>query len=165
MPKLRNYVIGALLAFVIGGAIIYALVSRTPAPAIMFTTLTGEKISLADQKGKVVLVNFWATTCPGCVHEMPGLVQTYMKYKDKGLVVIAVAMPYDPPAYVSRFTQSRQLPFPVTLDATGEAVRAFGDVKLTPTSFIIGKDGTVVEQRIGELDFERLDAYLMKELG
>ena len=165
MPRLRNYVIGVLLAFFVGGGIIYALTSNVKAPALTLTTLTGEKINLAQLKGKVVLVNFWATTCPACAHEMPALAQTYTAYKNKGFVMVAVAMPDDPPNYVLSYSQSHQLPFPVALDVMGEAMRAFGDVRATPTSFLIGKDGIIVDQRIGELDFKRLDTYLKKELG
>jgi peroxiredoxin len=165
MPSLRKYIIGVLLAFFIGGAVIHALTSKVQAPAAIFSTLTGDKINLAKQKGKVVLVNFWATTCPGCAHEMPALIQTYNAYKGKGLVVVAVAMPYDPPNYVLSYAQTHNLPFPVALDAMGEAMKAFGDVRMTPTSFLIGKDGTIVDQRTGELDFSWLENYLKKELG
>jgi peroxiredoxin len=165
MPSLRNYFIGALLAFFVGGYVIHALVAKVQAPPAVFATLSGEKIRLAEQKGKIVLVNFWATSCSVCVREMPRLMQTYNAYKTKGFVVVAVAMPYDPPNYVLSYTQDRKLPFPVALDVMGEAMKAFGEVRGTPTSFLIGKDGTIVEQRTGELDFTRLDAYLRKELG
>lgn len=165
MPSLRKYLIGVLLAFFVGGFVIHALTSKPVAPAATFTTLSGEKIGLAEQRGKVVLVNFWATTCSVCAHEMPSIVQAYNAYKDKGFVVIAVAMPYDPPNYVLSYAQERRLPFPVALDVMGEAMKAFGGVRGTPTSFLIGKDGAIVEQRTGELDFTSLDAYLRKELG
>lgn len=165
MPTLRKYLIGFLLAFFFGGYVIHALTARSPAPPATFTTLTGEKIRLADQRGKVVLVNFWATSCSICAHEMPALVQAYNGYRDKGFVVVAVAMPYDPPNYVLSYAQDRKLPFPVALDTMGEAMNAFGEVRGTPTSFLIGKDGMIVEKRTGELDFSRLNAYLRKELG
>jgi hypothetical protein len=74
-------------------------------------------------------------------------------------------MPYDPPNYVLKFVQDRQLPFPVALDVKGEAVAAFGNVRLTPTSFIFGKDGALLQKKIGELDFVELKALLDKELG
>ena len=165
MPSLRSYLIGALLAFFVGGFVIHALVAKVEAPAATFTTLKGEKISLPQLAGKVVLVNFWATTCSVCAHEMPGLMQTYNAYKNKGFVVVAVAMPYDPPNYVLSYTQENKLPFPVALDVMGDAMKAFGEIRGTPTSFLIGKDGAIVERRTGELDFTRLDAYLKKELG
>lgn len=160
-----KFILAALFAFFIGGALLYALIEKPHAPAQTFTTITGEKISLAEQRGKLVLVNFWATSCPGCVKEMPELIETYKQYKDKGLVVVAVAMPYDPPNYVLKFTQDNQLPFPVALDIKGEAVAAFGNVSLTPTSFLIGKDGTILEKKIGELDFAKFRMTLDKNLG
>jgi len=152
----------ALLAVV---ALAYALLSKPAAPAATFVTLDGRPIQLDSLRGKVVLVNFWATTCPGCIKEMPGMIETYKQYKDKGFEIIAVAMPYDPPSYVVNFAQSRQLPFPVVLDVKGEHVKAFGNVQLTPTSFIIGKQGEILEQKLGELDFVHLKALLDKELS
>lgn len=155
----------ALVVLAVLGALAYALMEKPQAPAATFTTLEGKQMTLADLRGKVVLVNFWATSCPGCVREMPDLIETYNRYKDKGFVVVAVAMSYDPPNYVANFAKTRQLPFPVALDVNGEHARAFGDVQLTPTSFLIGKDGSVLEQTLGDLDFTKLHARLDKDLS
>lgn len=154
-----------VVALLVIAALAYAMLSKPDAPAVTFVTLEGQPIQLDSLRGKIVLVNFWATTCPGCIKEMPGMIDTYKQYKDKGFEIIAVAMPYDPPSYVVNFTQTRQLPFPVVLDAKGELVKAFGNVQLTPTSFIIGKKGQILEQRLGELDFVELKALLDKELS
>jgi peroxiredoxin len=153
----------AVLALV--GALAYALMDKPSAPATTFTTLEGRPIVLDELRGKVVLVNFWATSCPGCIKEMPGMVETYNQYKDRGFEIVAVAMRYDPPKYVANFVRTWQLPFPVALDVDGEHARAFGNVQLTPTSFIIGKDGRILEQKLGELDFVKLKALLDKELS
>ncbi|MDP2112363.1 MAG: TlpA disulfide reductase family protein [Thiobacillus sp.] len=153
----------AVLALV--GALAYTLMDKPSAPAATFTTLEGRSIVLGELRGKVVLVNFWATSCPGCIKEMPGMVETYNQYKDRGFEIVAVAMRYDPPNYVVNFVRTRQLPFPVVLDVDGEHARAFGNVQITPTSFIIGKDGRILEQKLGELDFVRLKALLDKELS
>ena len=155
----------ALAVLAIAGALAYALMDKPGAPAATFTTLEGRSIALDELRGKVVLVNFWATSCPGCIKEMPGMVETYRQYKDRGFEIIAVAMSYDPPNYVVNFVQTRQLPFPVALDVDGAHARAFGDVQLTPTSFIIGKDGRILEQKLGELDFVKLKALLDRELS
>lgn len=149
----------------IAGALFFALMDRPSAPAVTFTTLEGKPIVLDELRGKVVLVNFWATSCPGCIKEMPDMVESYKLYKDRGFEIIAVAMSYDPPNYVLNFVQTRQLPFPVALDVDGEHARAFGNVQLTPTTFIIGKDGRILEQKLGELDFVRLNALLDRELS
>ncbi len=155
----------ALAVLAIVGALAYALMDKPGAPAATFTTLEGRSIALDDLRGKVVLVNFWATSCPGCIKEMPGMVETYKQYKERGFEIIAVAMSYDPPNYVVNFVQTRQLPFPVALDVDGAHARAFGNVQLTPTSFIIGKDGRILEQKLGELDFVTLKALLDRELS
>jgi len=157
----------ALIAavLIVLAALAYAMLSKPDAPAVTFVTLDGRPIQLDSLRGKVVLVNFWATTCPGCIKEMPGMIETDNQYKAKGFEIIAVAMSYDPPSYVVNFTQTRQLPFPVALDVKGEFAQAFGNVQLTPTSFIIGKKGQILEQKLGELDFVKLKALLDKELS
>src|SRR5512135_1166561 len=142
-------VVAVLLAVI--GALAYALMQKPQAPAATFTTLDGKAIALKDLRGKVVLVNFWATSGPGCVKEMPGLVDAYKQYKGRGFEIVAVAMSYDPPNYVANFAQTRQLPFPVALDVDGAHARAFVDVQLTPTSFLIGKDGSILEETLGDL--------------
>jgi len=155
----------AVAVLALAGALAYALMDKPGAPAVTFITLEGKPIALDELRGKVVLVNFWATSCPGCIKEMPGMVETYNQYKDRGFEIVAVAMRYDPPNYVANFVRTRQLPFPVALDVDGEHARAFGNVQLTPTSFIIGKDGRILEQKLGELDFAKLKALLDKELS
>ena len=163
--KLAKPLLIAVAALAIAGALVYALMDKASAPAATFTTLEGKPIVLDQLHGKIVLVNFWATSCPGCVKEMPDLIKTYNQYKDKGFVVVAVAMSYDPPNYVANFAQTRQLPFPVALDVNGEHARAFGNVQVTPTSFLIGKDGSILEQTLGDLDFDKLKVLLDKELS
>lgn len=163
--KHAKLILAAVAVLAIAGALAYALMDRPKAPAATFTTLEGRTLALDDLRGKVVLVNFWATSCPGCIKEMPGMVETYNQYKTRGFEIVAVAMSYDPPNYVTNFVETRQLPFPVALDVDGEHARAFGNVQLTPTSFIIGKDGSILEQKLGELDFVRLKALLDRELS
>jgi peroxiredoxin len=155
----------AVAVLALAGALFFALMDRPSAPAVTFTTLEGKPIVLDELRGKVVLVNFWATSCPGCIKEMPDMVESYKLYRDRGFEIIAVAMRYDPPNYVLNFVQTRQLPFPVALDVDGAHARAFGNVQLTPTSFIIGKDGRILEQKLGELDFVKLNAMLDRELS
>jgi peroxiredoxin len=134
-------------------------------PPVTFTQLSGDKISTADLKGKVYLVNFWATSCVTCVKEMPQMVQTYDKYKKQGLDFVAVAMSYDPPMYVMNFSQTRQLPFRVAMDSDGAAAKAFGQVQLTPTTFVVDKDGRILKRYVGEPEWDALHALLEKALA
>lgn len=139
--------------------------NKSTAPNVTFTTIEGKKIAMADLKGKVVLVNFWATDCPGCIKEMPHLIETYNQYKDKGFELVAVAMPYDPPAQVLNYSKQKSLPFPVMHDGLSEITDRFGGVNLTPTTFIFDKNGKRLQRTIGELDFTKLDKLLNIELA
>ncbi|QGZ40315.1 peroxiredoxin [Pseudoduganella flava] len=160
---IKPAIAAAVLAVAGFGA--YTWLSSAPkAPEVAFTTLKGEKITPADLRGKVVMVNFWATSCTTCVAEMPEMVDTYNKFKDKGLEFVAVAMKYDPPNYVVNFTETRQLPFKVALDTSGEAAKAYGDVAMTPTTFLIGKDGKIIKKYVGKPEFPALHALLEQAL-
>jgi peroxiredoxin len=139
--------------------------AREAAPAVSYTLLDGSKGSTESLRGKVVLVNFWATSCVTCVAEMPQIVSTYDKYKAQGYETVAVAMSYDPPAYVSRFAETRKLPFGVAIDNTGEIAKRFGDVQLTPTSYLINKRGEIVKRYVGAPDFAALHQLVEKLLA
>ena len=142
----------------------FKLSNKSTAPNVTFTTIDGNKIAMADLKGKVVLVNFWATDCPGCVKEMPALVNTYNQYSKKGFEIIAVAMPYDPPAQVLNYTKQKALPFPVMHDGLSEVTEKFGGINLTPTTYIFDKQGHLLRRTIGNIDFTDLNLILNKEL-
>jgi peroxiredoxin len=149
----------------LGCALLVACSGRDAAPASTFVLTTGQQTSTADLKGKVTLVNFWATTCVSCVKEMPSLVSTYNKYQSQGFETVAVAMSYDPPSWVLNFAQTRQLPFKVALDNTGEIAQAWGDVKLTPTTYLVDKQGRIVKRFVGEPDFNALHQLIEKLLA
>jgi peroxiredoxin len=156
--------IGALV-LALAGVGYTTLAHGEKAPEVTFISIAGDKISTANLRGKVVMVNFWATSCTTCVHEMPAMVDTYNKFKGQGLEFVAVAMQYDPPNYVVNFTETRKLPFTVALDSGGDIARSFGDVTMTPTTFVIGKDGTILKRYVGEPDFAQVHALLQKALG
>lgn len=125
--------------------------------------LDGSQQSTADFRGRVVLVNFWATSCTTCVAEMPKIMATYDKYQARGFDTVAVAMSYDPPSYVVNFSQTRKLPFKVAIDNTGAVASAWGKVSLTPTTYLVDKRGEIVKRYIGEPDFAELHR-LIEEL-
>jgi peroxiredoxin len=133
------------------------------APESTFVLLDGSKITSQQLQGKVSLVNFWATSCTSCVAEMPELVATHKKFAHRGFETVAVAMSYDPPSYVVNFAQSRQLPFKVAIDNTGAVARQWGDVKLTPTTFVVDKRGVIVKRFVGTPDFVELN-HLIDQL-
>ena len=163
---IKHIVAGVALAAFAGlGAYVYFGEGAQPAPQTQFVLLDGSSKTTQDLRGKVTLVNFWATSCTTCVAEMPEIVATYNKYKDQGYDTLAVAMSYDPPSYVLNFAQSRQLPFQVAIDNTGAVAKAWGDVKLTPTTYIVNKRGEIVKTYIGQPDFAELHQLIEKLLA
>lgn len=139
--------------------------TKQSAPDTRFVLLDGSQTSTQALRGKVFLVNFWATSCISCVAEMPKLVQTHQQFHARGYETLAVAMSYDPPAYVVNFSQSRQLPFKVAIDNTGAVAKAWGDVKITPTTFLVNKRGEIVKQYVGEPDFGAMHQLIDKLLA
>ncbi len=139
--------------------------TKQSAPDTRFVLLDGSQTSTQALRGKVFLINFWATSCISCVAEMPKLVQTHQQFHARGYETLAVAMSYDPPAYVVNFSQSRQLPFKVAIDNTGAVAKAWGDVKITPTTFLVNKRGEIVKQYVGEPDFGAMHRLIDKLLS
>ena len=133
-------------------------------PDITLTTIKGEKLQLASYQGRPVLVTFWATTCPGCIREMPHLIELYEELHPRGLEMISITMDYDPPNQVLAMSKARDIPYHVALDIQAQAARAFGDVRLTPTSFLIAPDGRIVYQKTGEMDIARVRQDILEML-
>lgn len=152
----RSFARMALSGVTLSTVFLLAACAGNAAPASNFVLIDGSTTQTADLKGKVTLVNFWATSCTTCVKEMPDLVATYNKYQARGFETVAVAMAYDTPAYVLNYAKTRQLPFKVAIDNTGEIAKAWGDVKLTPTSILVNKRGQIVKRFQGEPDFKAL---------
>ncbi|MBD9533964.1 MULTISPECIES: TlpA disulfide reductase family protein [Comamonas] len=163
---IKHWMAGVALAAFAGlGAYVFWGGHSAAAPQSSFVLLDGSTRTTEDLKGKVTLVNFWATSCTTCVAEMPEIIKTYDKYKDKGYDTLAVAMSYDPPSYVVNFVQSRQLPFKVALDNTGAAAKAWGDIRITPTTYIVNKRGEIVKTYVGAPDFAELHKLIEKLLA
>jgi peroxiredoxin len=161
----RTWSLIAIALLAIGAAAVYLAGPSDRAPSSTFVLLDGSKKTTEDLRGKVTLVNFWATSCTTCVAEMPEMVATHQKYQNRGYQTLAVAMSYDPPAYVVNFTQTRQLPFQVAIDNTGEVAKAWGDVRLTPTTYLVNKRGQVVKRYVGTPDFDELHLLIEKLLA
>ena len=157
--------VAALAIALAAGAGVYLNTGVSAAPASTFVLLDGSRKTTDDLKGKVTLVNFWATSCVTCVGEMPKVIATYDKYKAQGYDTLAVAMRYDPPSYVVNFAESRKVPFKVAIDNTGAVAKAWGDVALTPTTYIVNKRGEIVKRYVGEPDFAELHKLIEKLLA
>lgn len=138
-----------LICLLAAGVWFWQTPTARPAPELSFKTIKGESIELADLKGKPVLVTFWATDCPSCIEEIPHLIELHRQYSQEGLTIIAVAMYYDPPNRVLAMAKAKQLPYAVALDPSGSLALGFGNVRLTPTTFLIDKNGQIVMQKAG----------------
>jgi peroxiredoxin len=163
--KLNAYVATGIGTLVAAAAVtFFVTTAHKPMPEVAYTRLDGSNANTRELKGHVVLVNFWATSCATCVKEMPKLVELHQRFRSQGYETLAVAMKYDPPAYVMNFVASRKLPLTVVMDNLGAMAQGFGHVQMTPTSFLINKRGQVVKTYVGEPDFEALGTLVEKLL-
>ena len=165
--KIREALI-TLFAFALLGTLAYlwfAPAGLKTSPDISLMTIKGEEIQLASLQGKPVLVTFWATTCPGCIKELPHLIELYEELAPEGLEIIGIAMHYDPPNLVLAMSKARNIPYPIALDIHADAARAFGNVRLTPTSFLIAPDGRIVYQKTGTMNMASLREDILGILG
>jgi peroxiredoxin len=130
--------------------------SLKPAPEFSLPDINGKKISLSDFKGKVILLNFWATWCGPCTAEMPSLNRLYAAFKNDGFVVLAVSIdPSDKP--VRSFVSAKGITFPVLMDPDKEAYFDLYAVFALPTSFLIDRKGMIVEKVLGDREWDSPD--------
>lgn len=154
--KTKN-ILTALFAILIVSSIAYLWLAPSgaqKAPNINLQLIDGKKINLSSLQGKPVLITFWATSCPGCIKEMPHLIELYNELHSKGLEIIGIAMPQDRPDYVMEMVKRKKVPYLISFDLKGEAVKAFGNVSLTPTTFLIDNKGKIVKKKIGEIKMD-----------
>jgi peroxiredoxin len=164
MKSGRSLIVLALAAAVaVGGG--YAWFAPERAPGVSFTTLEHGVVTPEALRGKVVLVNFWATTCSVCVKEMPSIATLHEKFASRGLETVAVAMSYDPPNRVVEYQRAARLPFKVAIDPNGEVARRFDDVTLTPTTVLIDRRGRVMKRYVGEPDFAEVERLIERALA
>jgi len=131
------------------------------APAFSLTDLNGRKLELADYKGKVVLLDFWATWCGPCRIEIPGFVQLQERYRAQGLAVIGISLD-DGPEPVREFYREYKMNYPVAM-GDQKVSELFGGILGLPTTFIIGRDGRVYSKHVGATDISVFEEEI-KEL-
>ncbi len=158
----------ALIAAGAVAAIAYGVWRSVAAPEVMppaaYTLLNGTPAHTAQLTGRVVLVNFWATSCAICLQEMPDLIATHARFKARGFEMLAIAMSYDAPINVMRYTEAHALPFQVAIDHDGRLAERFGQVEATPTSVLINRRGEIVERHVGRLDVAALNPSIERLL-
>jgi peroxiredoxin len=161
----KQWILGTAALVVAAAGAFFIVGGTQAAPQTTFVLLDGSRQTTADLKGKVALVNFWATSCTTCVAEMPKMVATFDKYRARGYEHVAVAMSYDPPSYVVNYAQTRKLPFKVAIDNTGAVAKAWGEVQLTPTTYLVNRKGEIVKRYVGEPNFAELHQLIEKLLA
>jgi len=129
-----------------------AVAVNRPAPDFTLPGGDGRSVSLSDYRGKVVVVNVWATWCPPCVDEMPSLEKLYQEFKNEPFEILAVSIDSDGNAAVQPFMKKHGLTFPVLLDSQA-AIRTSYRTTGVPETFIIDKKGILVKKVIGPLNW------------
>jgi|TARA_B110000967_G_C18743090_1_gene488791 peroxiredoxin len=160
----KNIIISLSCLLILMTSIVVISFQKETISNLDMVTIEGEKITSKDLLGKVVLINFWATDCSGCIAEMPDLIKTFNMYKNKNFELIAVSMFYDPPNRVVSFSKKNNLPFPVVLDLEKKIMAQFNGVTLTPTSFLIDHEGKIINKIIGEINFDEFNKLLEKTI-
>jgi len=127
-------------------------------PNFTFPDINGKEISLSDHRGKVVLVNVWATWCPPCRQEMPSMQSLYEKFKGENFEILAVSIDSEGRAAVAPFMRKMNLTFPALLDP-GETIRSLYGITGVPESFIIDKQGILVQKIIGPINWATPEVF------
>ncbi len=156
----------SLLA-VVGLALCTSLASASmvgqSAPALTFKDLAGKEVSLAALKGKVVVVDFWATWCGPCRMEIPGYIEMQKKYGKDGVVIVGVSLDQKGPKHVQKFVEQNAMNYTIVM-GDDSAVEAFGGFNSIPTTFLISRDGKILHEKSGAMAHEEYEAILKKAL-
>ena len=133
---------------------------RQKAPNFILNTYAGKIIELSKLKGKVVIVNFWATWCPPCRAEIPDFIKVYNVYKSKGVEIIGIALDEEGWSKVKPFVDKNKINYPIVLGSM-DIVQQYGGIQGIPTTFFVDKNGDVADMQVGMLSKERLEQKLI----
>ncbi len=122
--------------------------ARKPAPAWELKDVEGKVVKLSDFKGRVVILDFWATWCPPCRAEIPGFVALQKQYGEKGLTIIGVSLDEKGPKVVKPFMKKYSINYPIVMGDT-KTQNAYGGIEGIPTTFVIDGDGMIVSKHVG----------------
>ena len=125
--------------------------SANSAPSFTLRDLNGKQVSLSDFKGKVVVLDFWATWCPPCVIEIPHFIELYEQYKDRGFAMVGISLDRQGVSVVKSFARKYQINYPILM-TDGRVDRAYGGITGIPTTFVIDSAGNIRQKYVGYRD-------------
>ncbi|SVC62972.1 uncharacterized protein METZ01_LOCUS315826 [marine metagenome] len=144
------------------GLILYLIPGR--APDIYLNFINGQTVNIHSYRGKPLLVTFWSITCSLCLEEIPRLTKLYNELNPYGFEIVGIAMSYDPPNRVIELSEKRKIPYSIALDINSDAETAFGNIRATPTSFLINSDGKIVQHNVGTMNIKKLRSKIKRLL-
>lgn len=155
-----KYALALLLILSVGaGVLVWAKWSAKTIAPLTLPVLSGERIHLPDQRGRLTWVNAWSSSCAACLHELPALETLHQEYGER-VQMVAVAMPYDPPNTVMEVQDRLQLTLPLALDLDGQAARQFAPDLMVPSHHLLDPTGRVLLSVKGELTLAKMRAML-----
>jgi len=133
------------------------------APDFEVTAIDGKVIKLSSLKGKVVVIDFWATWCGPCVYEIPGFINLYNKYNERGLEIIGFSVDRDQKAVID-FAKNKGVNYPIAF-ADGEMQEDYGGIQGIPTTFFVDREGRITGKVVGARDEAFFEKEIIKLLG
>jgi len=131
------------------------------APNFHLRTLEGKTLELQEFHGKVVVLNFWASWCPPCRAEIPGLVEVYRKHRSKGLEIVGISLDTDGWTKVSPLVHEMNIDYPIVL-GNNDVVNAYGGIRAIPTTFIVNREGRIVDKVVGYMDRQKFEDEILE---
>jgi len=134
-----------------------------PAPAWTLKDLDGKSVSFEQFKGKVVVIDFWATWCGPCKKEIPGYIELQKKYGKDGLVIIGISIDQNGPKQVKKFVTKNDMNYTIVM-GDDTIMATFGNFTMIPTTFLINREGKIIHQKSGTWAHDEYEALVKKAL-
>jgi cytochrome c biogenesis protein CcmG/thiol:disulfide interchange protein DsbE len=157
----KRYLVFGIAWLALTAAVLAARSGYPPAPEFSMKDIDGKAISLADMKGKVVFLNFWATWCPPCREEIPDFVAFYNQNRSRGVEIVGLSVDRLSPDELRSFVQKNKMSYPVVL-ATKQIINAYEPGPYIPTTIVIDKQGRIRDKQVGGLNKETLTDWFQK---
>lgn len=129
-----------------------------------FNDLNDKPVKLSDYRGKIVLVDIWATWCPPCKAEIPGFINLYKKYKERGVEIIGVSVDKGGKKVVAQFAENYNINYPLLIGENKQIMKVFGPIRGIPTTFLIDPDGVIVDKYVGFHSEKKFEEEILKLL-